>query len=166
MIHVQNLSTEADDNFQVTDNATGTTLPFYLTKTGLLFAAPSHEAPHFQSYFPDLEELTDKYDFRHLPHRRSIKYEGQVQLENNGRWLPGMSALPIHAPQLQRPLPTHLLRSTQPPQLLPAHRRPSEVRRWAVFVLLPDLHVESVWRRDVVVSCVSESRTERHEDGV
>ena len=77
VMHVQNLSTGADDHVQVTDKATGTTLPFYLTKTGLLFAAPSHEAPPFQSYFPDLEQLTDKYDFRHLPHRRSIKYEGK-----------------------------------------------------------------------------------------
>ena len=77
VIHVQNFSTEADEHFEVTDKARGTALPFYLTKTGLLFAAPSHEAPSFQSYFPDLEELTDKYDFRRLPHRRSIKYEGK-----------------------------------------------------------------------------------------
>jgi hypothetical protein len=72
-IHVHRIE---DEQFQVTDKADGTNLPFHLTKTGLLFAAPSNEAPSFSTYFPDLEELTDKYDFRRLPHRRSIKYEG------------------------------------------------------------------------------------------
>jgi phenylpropionate dioxygenase-like ring-hydroxylating dioxygenase large terminal subunit len=76
-INVQSTGTGVKENFQVTDKAHGTNLPFHLTKTGLLFAAPSQDAPSFQSYFPDLEELTDKYDFRHLPHRRSIRYEGK-----------------------------------------------------------------------------------------
>lgn len=73
ILHVHRIGNE---DFHVTNKADGTHLPFHLTKTGLLFAAPSNEAPSFETYYPDLEALTDRYDFRRLPHRRSIKYEG------------------------------------------------------------------------------------------
>lgn len=49
----------------------------HLTPSGLLFVALSEEAPTFEEYFEDLEELTNRVDFTKLPHRRSIKYEGR-----------------------------------------------------------------------------------------
>lgn len=48
----------------------------YITKTGLLFATISDEAPSFDEFFPDLKPLVDTVDFTKLPYRRSIKYEG------------------------------------------------------------------------------------------
>jgi len=48
----------------------------YVTRTGLVFAALSDDAPSFHEYFPDLERLIDTVDFTKLPHRHSIKYEG------------------------------------------------------------------------------------------
>jgi hypothetical protein len=51
-------------------------LPHHLTSTGLLFAALSPDAVSFETFFPGLEALLDKFDFTTLPHRRSIAYEG------------------------------------------------------------------------------------------
>jgi hypothetical protein len=48
----------------------------YLTETGLLFAAVSDAAPHFEEFFPDLLPLLKRVDFTKLPHRRSLKYHG------------------------------------------------------------------------------------------
>lgn len=49
----------------------------HITRTGLLFATLSLDAPTFEEYFIGLEELTNKVDFKKLPHRRSISYEGR-----------------------------------------------------------------------------------------
>ena len=51
-------------------------LPHHLTSTGLLFAALSTNAVSFETFFPGLETLLNKFDFTTLPHRRSIAYEG------------------------------------------------------------------------------------------
>ncbi|PYH94265.1 hypothetical protein BO71DRAFT_409520 [Aspergillus ellipticus CBS 707.79] len=52
-------------------------LRHHVTPTGLVFATLSDEAPSFHEYFPDLDPLLQKVDFRKLPYRRSIKYEGR-----------------------------------------------------------------------------------------
>lgn len=49
----------------------------YITRTGLLFATLSLNAPTFEEYFVGLQDLTNKVDFTKLPHRRSISYEGR-----------------------------------------------------------------------------------------
>ncbi|KAJ5139363.1 Aromatic-ring-hydroxylating dioxygenase alpha subunit [Penicillium bovifimosum] len=65
------------EELQVVCVKTGKKLRSHLTPTGLLFSTVSDDAPSFQDFFPELEELLGKVDFRKLPHRRSIKYEGQ-----------------------------------------------------------------------------------------
>ncbi|KAL4898631.1 hypothetical protein BDV59DRAFT_206918 [Aspergillus ambiguus] len=52
-------------------------LPHHVTRTGLVFAALSNEAPAFHEYFPDLEPLLERVDFTKRPYKRSIKYEGR-----------------------------------------------------------------------------------------
>lgn len=47
-----------------------------LTDTGLLFSTISDDAPSFDEFFPDLKPLIGTVDFTKLPHRRSLKYEG------------------------------------------------------------------------------------------
>ncbi|RVX66485.1 hypothetical protein B0A52_09769 [Exophiala mesophila] len=52
-------------------------LAHYLTPTGLLFTTISESAPPFEEWFPpSLLQLVSRYDFRRLPHRRTIKYPG------------------------------------------------------------------------------------------
>lgn len=53
-------------------------LAHYLTPTGLLFATIDPSAPAFEQWFPaSFLELLSRYNFRRLPHRRSIKYPGK-----------------------------------------------------------------------------------------
>ena len=46
------------------------------TRSGLIFTTISDEAPSFQEFFPDLEDLLDSYDFTKMPYRRSLAYDG------------------------------------------------------------------------------------------
>ncbi len=56
----------------------GLQLKHHLIPTGLLFATVDPSAPAFEEWFPaSLLELLYKYNFRRLPHRRSIKYPGR-----------------------------------------------------------------------------------------
>ncbi|KAK2751839.1 hypothetical protein FQN55_009282 [Onygenales sp. PD_40] len=79
-IFVQRCSGTSDlptsNELRVEHEKTGRELPCHLTPTGLLFAAISQDAPSFYEFYPDLEPLLERVDFTRLPHRRSIKYEG------------------------------------------------------------------------------------------
>ncbi|KIX04916.1 uncharacterized protein Z518_05787 [Rhinocladiella mackenziei CBS 650.93] len=69
---------DGNENFEVTRKSDGLLLPYHLTPTGLLFSAISPSAPPFEQWFPpSLVRLLSHYNFRRLPHRRSIKYPGR-----------------------------------------------------------------------------------------
>ncbi|PSN64141.1 Bet v1-like protein [Corynespora cassiicola Philippines] len=67
---------EEPGDVKVYNKNTETEVKTYITKTGLLFATLSDDAPSFDEFFPDLKPLIDTVDFTKLPYRRSIKYEG------------------------------------------------------------------------------------------
>jgi hypothetical protein len=54
----------------------GAELRSHVTPTGLLFTTISPSAPSFHDFFPGLEALLARVDFRRLPYRRSIDYPG------------------------------------------------------------------------------------------
>ncbi|KAK5051409.1 hypothetical protein LTR84_003061 [Exophiala bonariae] len=69
---------DGEENFTVTRKSDGQQLSNYLTPTGLLFATIDPSAPPFEQWFPaSFLELLSRYNFRRLPHRRSIKYPGR-----------------------------------------------------------------------------------------
>jgi hypothetical protein len=56
----------------------GLRLDHHLTQTGLLFTTINPSASSFDKWFPpSLLGLLSGYDFRRLPHRRTIKYPGR-----------------------------------------------------------------------------------------
>ncbi|CAG8206778.1 unnamed protein product [Penicillium salamii] len=65
------------EELKVVCSKTGRELRSHLTPTGLLFSTISDDAPSFDEFFPELEELLGKVDFSKLPYRRSIRYEGR-----------------------------------------------------------------------------------------
>ncbi|KAJ4533797.1 hypothetical protein HRR77_008282 [Exophiala dermatitidis] len=72
------VSHKGNEKFKVTRKADATPLRSYLTPTGLLFTTIDASAPSFKDWFPpSLLDLLSRYDFRRLPHRRSIKYPGR-----------------------------------------------------------------------------------------
>ncbi|KAL6251415.1 hypothetical protein RBB50_001624 [Rhinocladiella similis] len=69
---------DGEENFKVVRKSDGLELTHHLTPTGLLFTTVDPSAPPFSQWFPpSLLELLSGYDFRRLPHRRSIKYPGR-----------------------------------------------------------------------------------------
>lgn len=89
-----------------------------------------------------------------------------VQLEDHGGRVPGVPALPVHAPDLQRQVPADLLRGAQPRHLQPAHRGPGQARRRPVSVLLPRVHAEPVRRRHEQLPRLSRRQGRRDPHGV
>lgn len=59
-----------------------------------------------------------------------------IQLENNGRRIPRMLALPVHPPLILNLLPPNILHGLQPRKLLTAHRGPQKTRRRTLPLLL------------------------------
>ncbi|KAK5455313.1 hypothetical protein LTS15_006033 [Exophiala xenobiotica] len=69
---------DGNENFTVTRKSDGLELDNYLTPTGLLFTTVDPSASSFSEWFPaSLLELLSGYNFRRLPHRRTIKYPGR-----------------------------------------------------------------------------------------
>lgn len=66
----------SSEGITVVSDQDGTSLRHHVTPTGLVFSTISASAPTFHNFFPDLEPLLARVDFTRLPHRRSIKYEG------------------------------------------------------------------------------------------
>ncbi|KAF2084321.1 Bet v1-like protein [Saccharata proteae CBS 121410] len=65
-----------DGKIKVFANKTGQELRSRVTPTGLVFATITEDAPGFEEFYHDLLHLLGRVDFTRLPHRRSIKYEG------------------------------------------------------------------------------------------
>lgn len=94
------------------------------------------------------------------------KYHESNSKVQQGRRLPGMPPLPIHPSLIFDLLPTDLVQSAQPQELLPAHCRPQEARRRTLLVLLPNLHPECLRGRHVLVPGVPNRRPQHHQDGI
>ena len=76
-VALQAQRSSTDDNLVEACDSHGKALRSHTTSTGLVFSTISDDAPSFDEFFPGLEELLAKVDFKVRPHRRSIKYEGR-----------------------------------------------------------------------------------------